>query len=284
MKTSKTLVFSVLVLVLALAGCSTVGDLSGGMITKMLPGDDTGSETDSSEYEERNDRGSAEDSDDADSPYGSMKDGSLTMLPPAAAFQIVYAQTTFFTAGYAPTSDYRPGEGVRWLLTWREEDGAEDSIETEHALLSRGSDGEWWYISLSNEDYRIEYEFLIDQSDTVVRLRYRDSDMTATREADVSVPFSTGMYAVMEEDAAEAGYDVTVDTVDVTVPAGSWIAERITMMGTDTTSGQRVDVTWWRVEAVPGDTVRFEFVPVTDENEWYIGELQEIGSDYEPTL
>lgn len=283
MKTSK--IVGVLALVLMIAGCSTVGDLSGGLIGDFVSGDrsDDGDVSPAGDGKAAGDTGDTEADRDSDSPYNDMS-GSLAMLPPAAAFQIVYAQTSFFTAGYAPASDYEPGEGVRWVLTWRDEDGIEDSIRTEQALLTRDDTGSWWYISLSIEDYLIEYEFLVDTSNTVVRLRYRDSSMSVTEEAQVAVPFSTGMYAAYEENAAGAGYRIERTTERVTVPAGTWPAEKITITGSDASTGDEVDVTWWRVVDVPGDTVRFEFVPVMSENERYLGELQEIRDDYRRRL
>lgn len=283
MKTSKSI--GILVLVLLLGACSTVGNLTGGMIGGMMSGsmDESGQSSDAETGGDTNGDTRSNDDADADSPYGGMA-GSLTMLPPSAAFQIVYAQTTFFTAGYAPADDYSPGDGVRWLLTWRDEDGVEDSIETEQALLTRDADGSWWYISLASEDYRIEYEFFVDSSDTVVRLRYRDSEMSASREAEVSVPYSTGMYVAMEEDAESAGYRIDRTSERVSVPAGTWTAEKISITSTDASTQSEVDVTWWSVPEVPGDTVRFEFVPVTDENELYLGELQEVRNDYRPRL
>lgn len=287
MKTSKIVgVFVLVWLVGFVVGCSTVGDLSGGMIGNFVAGDrsEEGDSSDSRDGEtETGASGDDDASDETDSPYGDMS-GSLTMLPPAAAFQIVYAQTSFFTAGYAPASDYKPGEGVRWILTWRDADGAEDSIETEQALLSRDGTGSWWYIALSIEEYRIEYEFLVDTNDTVVLIRYRDSAMSATEEAQVAVPFSVGMYAAYEENAASAGYRVEHTTERVTVPAGTWSAEKVRITGSDAAGGEEVDVTWWRVADVPGDTVRFEFVPVTDEDERYLGELQEFRDDYRSRL
>ena len=284
MKTSK--IVGVFVLVGLIVGCSTVGDLTGGMIGDFVTGDRTEDKDASGSDEGESEARSSDDgdvTDEAESPYDDMS-GSLGMLPPAAAFQIVYAQTSFFTAGYAPASDYEPGEGVRWVLTWRDAEGSEDSIETEQALLSRDSAGSWWYISLAFEDYRIEYEFLVDASDTVVQIRYRDSAMSATEEAQVAVPFSVGMYAAYEENAASAGYRVEHTTERVTVPAGTWSAEKVRITGSDGSTGNEVDVTWWRVADVPGDTVRFEFVPVTDEDERYLGELQEFRDDYRSRL
>lgn len=170
MKTSK--IVGVFVLVGLIVGCSTVGDLTGGMIGDFVTGDRTEDKDASGSDDGESEARSSDDgdvTDEAESPYDDMT-GSLGMLPPATAFQIVYAQTSFFTAGYAPASDYEPGEGVRWVLTWRDADGEE------------------------------------------------------------------------------------------------------------------VDVTWWRVPEVPGDTVRFEFVPVTDEDERYLGELQEFRDDYRSRL
>ncbi|MFP4153627.1 MAG: hypothetical protein ACLFR8_13635 [Alkalispirochaeta sp.] len=55
-------------------------------------------------------------------------------------------------------AEVAPGAARR---VWRDVDGTEDSIHTEQTFLSRETEGEWWYISLSDGEYRIEYEYSI---------------------------------------------------------------------------------------------------------------------------
>ncbi|MDA3948868.1 MAG: hypothetical protein PF508_06535, partial [Spirochaeta sp.] len=188
MKTKKVLqIFTLFVVVLFLASlgaCTSVDQLTQRGMGIIGGGNDEGGSTSS-----RSDDGDAE-----DSPMGGV-DPTLMMLPPAAAFQIVYAQTTLFTMASVSVSDFAVGEGIRWALTWHDDEGASDTLFTEQALLTRGDAGEWWYISLSDGEYTIEYEYLIDGENVVTELLYRDSDRPQTRSATVNVPLDR-----MEED------------------------------------------------------------------------------------
>jgi len=139
-------------------------------------------------------------------------------------------------------------------------DGTEDSLLTEQAFLSRESTGEWWYISLSDGEYLIEYECFIGPDDVVTEVVYRDSDMAQSNTAVVNVPLDRmsedeeypSIYDEIEAGETE-GYQVTRTTESVTVPAGTFDAERITVVG-------------------------------TDEDGTYIGELRRHGTDYRRLL
>jgi len=73
-------------------------------------------------------------------------------------------------------------------------------------------------------------------------------------------------------------YDVRRSSERISVPAGTFDTERIDVTGTDDGTGDRVDVTWWRVPTVPGETVQFRFRD--DEDGHYDGELMEYREDY----
>ncbi len=78
------------------------------------------------------------------------------------------------------------------------------------------------------------------------------------------------------------GYRVTRTSESVTVAAGTFNAERVNVVGTDEETGESIDADWWRVETVPGETVRFEYR--TDEDGTYNGELRRHGTDYRRSL
>ncbi len=227
---------------------------------------------------------SAPNSDDSDSPFGTG-DGSLMMLPPGAGFQIVHAQTTFFQGFSEETADFEPGEGVRWRLVWSDTEGAEDEAFSEHALLAETTDGDWWYVRLETHEYWVEYEYFRQPDGMVVELKYRDSEMSEARTAQVTVNLGayqeeeeyTSFYEALEAD--ESGdYTVQRSSERISVPAGEFDTERIDVTGTDGEGGDQVDVTWWRVPSVPGETVQFRFLD--DEDGRYDGQLVEYRRDY----
>jgi hypothetical protein len=275
MKTHKMYLLPALALVVLvlLSGCTTLdslaGDALGSAVSSRMPASSPSGEPE-------------------DSPFAASGD-YLSVLPPGAAFQIVYAQSAIFTAGGIATDDFNPGEGVRWELDWNGPDGESETVETEQAFLSQDSAGEWWYISLSGEDYRIEYEYFIDPEEVVTELIYRDSDMTESETVAVSIPIDRdnedGDYESLYDEmvADESGdYTVTRTNESVTVPAGTFDAEKVAVTGTDEETGEEVDATWWFVPDVPGDVVRFLFI--SEEDGQYQGSLLEYRTDYRRRL
>lgn len=265
-----------LVAVALLSGCNTVDSIVGEALGNAVAGRTTDG------------RSSQSSTDDSESPFGAGN-GSLMMLPPGAAFQIIHAQTSLFQGFSGDTSGFEPGEGVHWRLVWSDGDGASDEAFSEHARLTRGEAASWWYLRMETDDYSVEYEYLRQSDGMVVELKYRDSEMTATRTAQVSVNIAS--YEDNEEyqsfyDAVEADetgeYDVRRSSERISVPAGEFDTERIDVTGTDEDTGDQVDITWWRVPRVPGETVQFSFRD--DEGDRYDGELMEFRRDYAPRL
>lgn len=270
-------VIGVVFALLSLGACTSVDQLAkSGM--GLIGGGDAGETTSSAD-----ERGG-----DEDSPMGGIDPTTLTMLPPAAAFQIVYAQSALFTAAAVSIDDFQPGEGIRWELMWEDEDGASDEIYTEQAFLTADASGEWWYIALADDEYTIEYEYFVNSDDVVTELLYRDSGMAETKQATVNVPLdrmddeSVSFYDRIETGESGDEYDVARRSETVTVPAGTFNAEVYDVTGTDPDTGESIDTTWWRVDTVPGDTVQFEYR--TDDDETYRGQLQSYRTDYRRSL
>ncbi|MEX2442729.1 MAG: hypothetical protein WD492_03925 [Alkalispirochaeta sp.] len=275
----KLKVVGLLLIAVALVGCNTLDSMVGEALGSAVAGRSAGST--------RNSQAPPEDSN-SDSPFGAG-DGSLMMLPPGAAFQIIHAQTTFFQGFGGDSADFEAGEGVHWRLVWSDGEGASDEAFTEHARLTAGEDGSWWYLKMESDDYAVEYEYFRQSDGMVVELKYRDSKMNSTRTAEVAV--NLGAYEEDEEyvsfyeavEADETGeYDVQRSSEQVSVPAGEFDAERVDVTGTDEDTGERMDITWWRVSSVPGKTVQFSFRG--DEGDQYDGELMKYRSDYAPRL
>lgn len=283
MKTQSVLrilvVVGVVFAVILLGGCTSVDQLAKSGMGLIGGGGDTGTTSSSGDRD-----------GDEDSSMGGIDPTTLTMLPPAAAFQIVYAQSALFTAAAVSVDDFLPGEGIRWELFWEDEEGASDTMYTEQAFLTTDASGEWWYIALADDEYTIEYEYFVNVDDVVTELLYRDSGMSETKRATVNVPLDRmdddDEYGSLYEriEAGEAGdeYDVDRRSESVTVPAGTFNAEVYDVTGTDPDTGESIDTTWWRVDSVPGDTVRFEYR--TDDDETYQGRLQSYRTDYRRTL
>lgn len=268
----------VLLVAALLMGCNTIDSMVGDALGSAVTGQTAGSGRSSQ----------SAGSDDSESPFATG-DGSLMMLPPGAGFQIVHAQTTFFQGFSSDASTFEVGEGVRWRLIWNDGEGTSDEAFTEHARLTDGDRGSWWYLRLESDDYWVAYEYLLQADGIVVELKYRDSEMSETRRAEVSV--NLGAYEDEEEygsfseaiEADESGeYDIRRSSERVTVPAGEFDTERIDVTGTDEDTGDRVDITWWRVPSVPGETVQFSFRDDSDDQ--YDGELLEYRQDYTPHL
>jgi hypothetical protein len=203
-------------------------------------------------------------------------------------FQIVYAQTMIFSAGGTSVNDFKPGEGVRWQLTWDDSDDQPEPVESEHALLTRDAEGEWWYIALFSDSSTVEYEYFVNAEDVVTQLFYRNSDMPESRTMSVSIPLdreNEGGFGYLYDEitADESGsYTVTRTTERVTVPAGTFKADKVAVTGTDEETGEKVDATWWFVDDVPGKMVRYEFY--SEDDEVYKGHLLKVGRDYRRRL
>ena len=273
-------------LITTLVGCTTLGSVAGDALGAAIIGKSTESATPRSEPAE--DTGSTGDADAAESPFGAG-DGSLMMLPPGAAFQIVWAQTVFLTSYNGSTAGYSPGDGVYWRLVWTDGAGARDEMEIERALLSRDDTGSWWYISLSHENYRIEYEYLVSPDGMVTRLKYRDSQNADTRTAAVTVNIGAyeseegfGTMAQAIADGEADGLTVDRSSGSVTVPAGSYSADIVRARGVDEESGEPINMAWWIVDSVPGTTVKFSYD--NEMGETYTGELLDARTDYVPRL
>ncbi|MFW5694247.1 MAG: hypothetical protein ACOCYB_03705 [Alkalispirochaeta sp.] len=269
-----------LVLAIALlAGCTTIDSMVGDALGTAVTGQ--------AENGTRSSEASRQD-DDSESPFGAG-DGSLTMLPPGAAFQIVHAQTTFFQGFSEDDADFEPGEGVLWRLVWSDGDGARDEALSEHARLTESSDGSWWYVRMETDDYWVEYEYFLQPDGMVVELKYRDSERSEARTADVTVNLRAyddeeeygSVYEAMEADDS-GQYEVRRSSERISVPAGEFDTERIDVTGVDDETGDQVDITWWRVPSIPGETVQFSFRD--DEDGRYDGELMEYRQDYSQQL
>jgi hypothetical protein len=268
-----------LLTVVFFVGCNTLDSMVGDALGNALIGQTSGSAGTSERSSTKS---------DSESPFGGGN-GSLMMLPPGAGFQIIHAQASIFQGFGGDTSRFEPGEGVHWHLIWSDDEGASDDAFSEHARLTAGDDGSWWYLKMESDDYYVEYEYFRNPDGTVVELKYRDNEMAATRTAQVNVEL--GAYEDQEEyqsfyDAVEADetgeYKVRRSTEHVSVPAGEFETERIDATGTDDETGEQVDITWWRVPTIPGETVKFSFR--NDEGDQYDGELMEFRRNYAPRL
>jgi hypothetical protein len=272
-------IVGVLLLGAFLAGCNTLDSMVGDALGSALVGQTSGARSTSE---------SPSSKETSESPFGGGN-GSLMMLPPGAGFQIVHAQSSIFQGFSGDTSKLEPGEGVHWHLIWSDDEGASDDAFSEHARLTKGADGSWWFLKMESDDYYVEYEYFRTPTGTVTELKYRDSETAPTRTAQVNVEL--GAYEDQEEyqsfyDAVEANetgeYKVRRSTERITVPAGEFDAERIDATGTDDETGEQIEITWWRVPSIPGETVRFSFRD--DEGDRYDGELVEFRRDYAPRL
>ena len=86
-----------------------------------------------------------------------------------------------FKLEYSP---FRPGEGTVLSAGY---EGMGTELRIERALLSRGTDGDWWKIQHTYFDETIYYEVLISDSGHPVRIRYIDPETNKPHEV-ISLP------------------------------------------------------------------------------------------------
>lgn len=93
---------------------------------------------------------------------------------------------SFYAGGfYFDDSNYKEGEGTVWRLTSKED--PEDFLDIEKDLLKINSDGsKWWKVKYTDEGDEIVFEFLIDNSYNLIKLRFRDTDTGKIKEYEPS--------------------------------------------------------------------------------------------------
>ncbi|GEM_PF-3076863 len=217
--------------------------------------------------------------------------------PPELMFSAAYAYG-FGVIWFAdPVETYDVGTGTVWELVYADDD-EEGRIESERALLERGSQGRTlWYIRTAveggdiEERWDLEYEAWIGPDQEVIEFAYRDPETGEVVRTEV--PEEHRSRYIVEEDDEEFGTwqeeweaweaQATVSSETITVGAGTFNTERMTYEGRDDETGERFRQDIWRTEEVPDHAVRFEFRNL-DEDERFEGELISVRSDYRKQL
>lgn len=196
---------------------------------------------------------------------GAVQAGNAAAMQ--AAFNQVFA-AAFYVGGLYP--DYytalAEGQGISWK---QKQYDANETNETasEIALLKKvdGADS-WWYLRYQVDGESLEFEALIDTQLRVKKIRYYDSETKDIEEYVFPVPSSptesSGAYA---QSAALMGLpadfaaikEYSQGTEKVSVPAGSWNAEKLVYEYGS--SKERISFKWWISPDVPGELLKYEY-------------------------
>lgn len=210
--------------------------------------------------------------------------GELAALEQTMLFNVAYFQV-FFMGGFGPEfDDFREGEGVTWEVTGSDEDDAESFI-TERALLKRVDEGSWWYLSYGDGEEELEYEVLLDDEYAPVEMVWLDEDseevMRYTFDFDEDEESADEMAKGKDSEvySDEFGDDYKRSTDRVTVGAGTFTAELLETELSDPDTGETLAYSWWVVEDVPGNLVKYEYHH-SDDDSRLVGELMSIDKGY----
>ena len=148
------------------------------------------------------------------------------------------------------TVEYTEGDWTRWRFI---EDGKDTGSWLERAFLKRTENGEeWWRVEMydSGSEDTVVIEALLDsERSRVLRMRGKFPD----REASEMAVEEGTVLATPVELTEESLEGATVETGQVTVPAGSFTARHVRYG--DLASGGTVE--WWLVDNVPGGFVKY---------------------------
>ena len=187
-------------------------------------------------------------------------------------FMAAQAQVFFSYAmtagGYWPGSvTYASGEWTRFELEGQEGEGVQYRFE--RAYLGDSEANQWWRVSAEYDEGSWVYEALVDTSaGRLVRLRARDPEGNV---GEIPVTEET-VYPSRQELTEESIEGATTGTVDISVPAGTFTAQRVEYQGMGTGT-----ITWWLSEDVPGGVVQYQ---VSDDGEEvWTSRLVEYGGD-----
>jgi len=199
-------------------------------------------------------------------------------------FNVAYFQV-FFMGGYDPTNDdFREGEGVTWEVNSTDGDQTAAYV-SERALLKRVPEGSWWYIAFESEDEKMEYEVLLDGDYVPVEFVYRDPESGEVMRQTVDLGETSGDETASADEELVYSDDFE-DTVRrsrerITTGAGTFTADRLEQEVVDEESGARLTYTWWTVDEVPGDLVKYEYEREDDADAGSVtGELIAIDRGY----
>jgi hypothetical protein len=227
----------VLVLLVALSGCSMLGDaVMGGVRSGVRKGVSSG-------VEQKVEQEAAPQTQPSQSK-------APPMGPQWNQFMVMQAQMAFnyaFSAGglWAGQQGYKPGEYT--IFRWTME--GNDPIDMERAYLKEQEDGkQWWRVTWEDSEGSLVWEALIDpDTSQMVRMRARDAD---GNEGEVPVS-GEAVYMAPAELTKESVQGATVGKEKVTVPAGTFQSDHVVYM---TGEGQ---AEFWLAPQIPGGVVKY---------------------------
>jgi len=163
----------------------------------------------------------------------------------AVQAQVIFTYT-FNTGMQMPAEEtYEAGEWTQYEIT------GEEVSTLKRALLKTTEEGDqWWQFSWSSDESTWLYEGLLDsETGKMLRLRGKDPDGNVGEipVSETAVNQSTGGLTEESLEGARVGSE------DITIPAGSFTAEKYEFMG-----GMGGDsVQMWLADEVPGQMVQY---------------------------
>ena len=227
----------VLVLLVALSGCSMLGDaVMGGFRSGVRKGVSSGVEQ------------------KVEQEAAPQTQPSRAKAPPMGPqwnqYMVTQAQMAFnyaFSAGglWAGQRGYEPGEFTKFRWTME----GDDPLVMERAYLKELDDGkQWWRVTWEDSEGSLVWEALIDpDTSQMVRMRARDAD---GNEGEVPVS-GQAVYMAPAELTKESVQGATVGKEKVTVPAGTFQSDHVVYMTGD---GQ---AEFWLAPQIPGGVVKY---------------------------
>jgi hypothetical protein len=152
-------------------------------------------------------------------------------------FTILYGLYFPLSGILVPDHEYRIGESTRWQII---SEKFKESVFFERALLNEDDEGRnWWYFMVEGDGYKREYEFLIDETWSLLELRYYDNGSVQTYIPSVDEINNLSNGPVLYENFIKNRENITVE-------AGTFFADHIVIDGGE----------YWTSRSVPGTFVK----------------------------
>lgn len=199
-------------------------------------------------------------------------------------FSTVFSSVFCVGGVYVDFATLKEGQGLVWYQEITNGSSKEE-LTTEVALLKKLDNGDsWWYIAMSDEEGKTEYEGLLDSQQRVKRIRYKENGEieeyvfpTPTKPTENSDSLvGVGMFGLGANFTLETLQDYVQGEEKVSVGAGSYNAKKSAYeFGS---SKDMVSYKWWFTEEVPGSIVKYDHE--LGDDCYSKGELKSIKDNY----
>jgi len=199
-------------------------------------------------------------------------------------FSTVFS-TVFCVGGiYLDYTSLEEGQGLVWYQELEDESSSAD-LTTEVALLKKLDNGDsWWYIAMSDDEGKTEYEGLLDSQQRVKRIRYKEDGEIEEYVFPVPTNPTENSSSLGGLGMVGLGVTFTPETVNdfvqgeekITVGAGTYTAKKsIYEYGS---SKDMTSYKWYFTENVPGMFIKYDHA--LGNKRYSRGELKSFKNNY----